>query len=111
MTGGLSEDTNVFKDALSVSARNTLSFNEQEILDILAKIRYSASAASEHQVLERIKMLTSGGPTLLQDQFIAVLIKEGNLSQYDAVKVANFFTLGRGQVNVIQFEEYLKKAL
>ena len=44
------------------------------------------------------------------EQFASTLMREGNLSQYDAGKVANFFS-NRGVINVAKFEEYLRQAL
>lgn len=118
MTGGMmmrddsSSSTNVFKDAAMLgatkSATQIMSFTEQEILEILLKMR-TQSSNGEQQVLNRVLTLAQNG-AIGQEQFVVILMKDGNLSQYDASKVANFFGV-RGQVNIIKFQDYLKSAL
>ena len=100
--------TNVFKDALSTTGKKTMNFQEQEILEILAKMR-AQSTSGEHQVIERVKALSQNG-SIGQEQFVVILKQDGNMSQTDAAKVALFFS-ERGHISIIKFDEYLKQAL
>ena len=68
-----------------------MSFSEQEIIEILGKIRAQTTNGGQHQMLERIKQLSPNG-TIPAEQFIMILMKEGNITQYDAGKVSNFFS-------------------
>ena len=87
-----------------------MGFTEKEILEILAKMRSQASSG-EHQVIERLRNLSaSTGGMVPQDQLSLVLTREGNLTQYDAGKVASFFS-NRGLINVASFEDYLRQSL
>lgn len=95
-------------DTLAESvSKSSLNFTETEILDLLAKMR---TASQNNMVLDKIKAVSQSAGTIAQEPFVLILQKEGNVSQFDAGKIASFFNQ-KGVINVLLFEEYYRKSL
>jgi uncharacterized protein YihD (DUF1040 family) len=85
-----------------------MNFSEQELLEILTKMR--VQSGGEHKVVQRLKAIASESGTITQEHFEAILTREGNISQYEAGKVYNFFGGKNGDINLMQFVNYLASA-
>jgi len=87
--------------------RSNLTSSEQEVLEILTKVRLSPG---QHLVIERIRSASNGSGQIANDALILILIQQVSLTQYEAAKVANFFNRN-GLVQLQYFEEYYRKCV
>ena len=75
----------------SMSSRSgLLTYNEQEVVEILAKTR-----GYLQQMLEKIRLLSSSSGLISLADLAMCLSREGNLSDFEANKVGSFFA-GKG---------------
>lgn len=99
-----SRSTSNLRDTMNQS-RQSIGFQEQEILDILAKTRFGNFTLMK----ERIKAHTVNG-VIMSSDLIGILSHDGGIGDFEARRVAQFFEI-KSQVQIAKFEDYLYRAV
>jgi len=93
--------------ASETTTRTNIQASEQEVLDILSRIRQSQG---QYFVLEKIKAQCNEAGLISQGALSHILTHVASVSNYEATKVSNFFTRN-GFIQIQFFEEYYRKCV
>lgn len=86
-------------------SRTVLGYQEQEILDLLARTRFGNFT----QMKERIRSHTSNG-FILSSDLKSILAHDGGLGDFDANRVVHNLE-AKNQVSAVKFDDFLTRAL